>query len=61
MEYPNIADGDPVAHEVQIDLHTLHPLMLNVVGGEIHGADVVADVRSGLVKVRYYKAPARLR
>ena len=41
MEYPNIADGDPVAHEVQVDLHMLHPLMLNRVGGEIHGADVV--------------------
>jgi len=42
MEYPNIADGDPVAHEVQVDLHMLRPLMLNGVGGEIHGADVVA-------------------
>ena len=42
MEYPNIADGDPVAHEVQVDLHVLHPLMLNRVGREVHGADVVA-------------------
>ena len=42
MEYPNIADDDPVAHEVQVDLHMLRPLMLNGVGGEIHGADVVA-------------------
>ena len=42
MEYANIADGDPVAHEVQVDLHMLRPLMLNGVGGEIHGADVVA-------------------
>ena len=42
MEYPNIADGDPVAHEVQVNLHMLCPLMLNGVGGEIHGADVVA-------------------
>ena len=41
MEYPNIANGDPVAHEVQVDLHMLRPLMLNGVGGEIHGADVV--------------------
>ena len=36
MEYPNIADGDPVAHEVQVDLHMLRPLMLNGVGGEVH-------------------------
>ena len=42
MEYPNIADGDPVAHEVQVDLHVLRPLMLNGVGGEVHAADVVA-------------------
>ena len=35
MEYPNIADGDPVGHEVQVDLHMLHLLMLNGVGGEI--------------------------
>src|SRR6185437_11015440 len=42
MEYPNIADGDPVTHEVQVDLHMLRPLMLDGVGGEVHGADVVA-------------------
>ena len=42
MEYPNIADDDSVAHEVQVDLHVLRPLMLNGVGGEVHGADVVA-------------------
>ena len=42
MEYPNITDGDPVAHEVQVDLHMLRPLILNGVDGEIHGADVVA-------------------
>ena len=42
MEHPNIADGDSVAHEVQVDLHMLRPLMLNGVGGEVHGPDVVA-------------------
>ena len=42
MEYPNIADGDSVAHEVEVDLHVLRPLMLDGVGGEIHSADVVA-------------------
>ena len=41
MEYPNIADGDPVAQEVQVDLHMIRPLMLNGVDGEIHSADVV--------------------
>ena len=42
MEYLNIADGDSVAHEVQVDLHMLRLLMLDGVGGEIHGADIVA-------------------
>ena len=42
MEDPNIADSDPVANEVQVDLHMLRPLMLNGIGGEIHDADVVA-------------------
>ena len=42
MEDPNIADSDPVANEVQVDLHMLRPLMLNEIGGEIHSANVVA-------------------
>ena len=42
MEDPNIADSDPVTNKVQVDLHMLHPLMMNGVGGEVHGADVVA-------------------
>ena len=40
MEDPNIADSNPVANEV--DLHMLRPLIVNGVGGGIHGADVVA-------------------
>ena len=35
MEYPNIANGDPVAHEVQVDLHMLHPIMLDGVSGPV--------------------------
>ena len=46
MEYPNIADCDPVSHEVQVNLHMLRPLMLNGVGGEIQGADVAVDERA---------------
>ena len=42
MEDPNIADSDYVANEVQVDLHMLRPLMLNGVGREMHGADIVA-------------------
>ena len=29
MEYPNINDSDTIAHEVQVDLHMLRPLMLD--------------------------------
>ena len=41
MENPNIANGNPVANEVQVDLDMLRPLMLNRVGREVYGADVV--------------------
>jgi hypothetical protein len=42
MENLNIANSHSVSNEVQINLHMLRPLMLNRVGGEVHGADVVA-------------------
>jgi hypothetical protein len=42
MEDPDIADSNPVTNKVQVDLHMLGPLMLNRVGGEVDGADVVA-------------------
>jgi hypothetical protein len=48
MENPNIADGNPVTNEVQVDLHMLRPLVLNQVGGEVHGNDVVAVDKCGL-------------
>jgi hypothetical protein len=41
MENPNIANSHSVSNEVQVNLHMLRPLMLNRVGGEVHGADVV--------------------
>jgi hypothetical protein len=42
MENPNISNSHPVMNEVQVNLHMLRPLMLNRVGGEVHGADVVS-------------------
>ena len=39
MENPNIADGDPIAHEVQVDLHMLRPLMLDDWSPQIPLAD----------------------
>jgi hypothetical protein len=43
MKYPNVADGDPVTHKVQVDLHMLRPLMLNGVGGEIYTAPTLSQ------------------
>ena len=64
MEYPNIADCDPVAHEVQVNLHMLRPLMLDGVDGEIHGADVVAVDEGApterLVELEELAQPGRL-
>jgi hypothetical protein len=42
MENPNIANSHSVTNEVQVNLHMLRSLMLNRVGREVHGADVVA-------------------
>jgi hypothetical protein len=42
MENPNITNSHLVTNEMEVNLHMLRPLMLNRVGGEVHGADVVA-------------------
>ena len=48
VEDPNIADGDLVTNEVEVNLHVLRPLVLNRVGGEVHRANVVAVDKSAL-------------
>jgi hypothetical protein len=42
MENPNISNSHSITDEMQVNLHMLRPLMLNRVGGEVHGANVVA-------------------
>ena len=42
MEDTNVPDGNALADEVEINLSMLRVLVLNGVGGEVHGADVVA-------------------
>jgi hypothetical protein len=42
MKDSNVTNSNLVANEVQVNRHMLSPLMLNRVGGEVHGADVVA-------------------
>ena len=42
MEDTDVSDGDALADEVEIDLNMLCALVLDGVGGEVDGADVVA-------------------
>jgi hypothetical protein len=42
MEDADLTDGNLLSDEMKINLHILHALMLNKIGGEVHGADVVA-------------------
>jgi hypothetical protein len=37
----DITDGHAFLHKVEVDLDMLHALVLNGVGGEVDGADVV--------------------
>jgi hypothetical protein len=41
MEDTDLTNGNILSDEMKINLHMLHALMLNGVGGEVHGADVV--------------------
>jgi len=42
MKNTDGSNGDPFPDEVEVDFHVLGSLMLNRVGGEVDGADVVA-------------------
>jgi hypothetical protein len=42
MEDADLTDGNLLSDKMKINLHMLRALMLNGVGGEVHGADVVA-------------------
>ena len=43
MKDANSSTGDPFADEVKIDLDMFRALVLDGVGGEVDGADVVAE------------------
>jgi hypothetical protein len=47
VEDTNLLDGNSLADKVEIDLNMLGVLVLNGVGGEVDGADVVAVDQSG--------------
>jgi hypothetical protein len=38
----DITDGHAFPHKVEVDLDMLHALVLNGIGGEVDGTDVVA-------------------
>jgi hypothetical protein len=41
MEYADLTDDDSLSDKMKINLHRFGALMLNGVGGEVHGTDVV--------------------
>jgi hypothetical protein len=47
VEDTNIPDGNTLVDKVKINLNMLGALMLNGVGGEVDGTDVVAVDQSG--------------
>jgi hypothetical protein len=42
MEYTDLTDGNSLSDKMKINIHMFGALMLNGVGGEVHGADVIA-------------------
>jgi hypothetical protein len=47
MEYTNVPNGNALTDKVKINLNMLSALVLNEVGGEVDGTDVIAVVQSG--------------
>ena len=43
MQDADFTEGDSFSNEVQVDLNMLGSLMLNRVGGEVNGADIIAS------------------
>jgi hypothetical protein len=48
MEYANLTNDDSLSDKIKINLHMFGALMLNGVGGEVHGTDIVAVDESAL-------------
>jgi hypothetical protein len=47
VEYTNVPDGNTLVDKVRINLNMLGALVLNGVGGEVDGADVILVDQSG--------------
>ena len=50
MKHTDSPKGDPFPDEVKVDFHVLGTLVLNGVGGEVDGADVVAVDEAGRIQ-----------
>ena len=50
MKNTDGSNGDPFSDEVEVDFHVLGALMLNGVGEEVDGADVVAVDEAGRIQ-----------
>jgi hypothetical protein len=48
VEYMNVPDGNVLVDKVRINLNMLGALVLNGIGGEVDGADIVTVDQSGL-------------
>jgi hypothetical protein len=65
MKYSHIPNGDMLMDEVEVELGMLCTLMLDEVGGEVHGADVVtidkgAPHQRTMQLLEYLTKPCRL-
>jgi hypothetical protein len=65
MEDADLVDGNLLSDKMKINLHMLGALMLNGVGGEVHGVDVVAvdkgaSIRRSLELVEQLSQPSGL-
>jgi hypothetical protein len=65
MENADLTDGNLLSDKMKINLYMLGALMLNGIGGEVHGADVVvvdngAPRRRGLELMEQLSQPSGL-
>jgi hypothetical protein len=47
MKYTSFTEGNSITNKVEINLDMLGPLVLNRIGGHIHGTDIIAIDHGG--------------
>jgi hypothetical protein len=48
MQNLNLPKGDLITHKMQINLYVLGPLMLDWIGSQILGTDIITEYQSSL-------------